>query len=103
MSAAIDRVLADAVARGDIPGVIAMATDGTDVTYQGAFGVRELGGDRPMQLDTVCWIHSMTKAITGVCLMQLVEQGRIGLDDDCGRLVPALASPRVLEGFDADG
>lgn len=80
-----------------------MATDGHDTLYQGAFGVRELGGTRPMQTDTVCWIHSMTKAITGACVMQLVEQGRIGLDDECGRFVPALANPRVLEGFDAEG
>lgn len=103
MKAAIDQIFRDAVARGDVPGVIAMATDGRDTLYEGAFGVRELGGERPMQTDTVCWIHSMTKAITGACIMQLVEQGRLGLDDDCGRLVPALARPRVLEGFDADG
>ena len=103
MSATIDRILGEAVARGDVPGVIAMATDGRDTLYEGAFGVRELGGDRPMQLDTVCWMHSMTKAITAVCIMQLVERARIGLDDDCGRWVSALARPRVLEGFDADG
>jgi len=103
MKAAIDQIFRDAVARGDVPGVIAMATDGRDTLYEGAFGVRELGGERPMRTDTVCWIHSMTKAITGACIMQLVEQGRLGLDDDCGRLVPALARPRVLEGFDADG
>ena len=99
----IDRILGDAVARGDVPGVIAAATDGRDTLYEGAFGERELGGGRPMRLDTVCWIHSMTKAITGACVMQLVEQGRVGLDDDCGRLVPALANPKVLEGFAADG
>ncbi len=103
MTTAIDRILGAAVERGHVPGVIAMATDGRDTIYEGAFGVRELGGSRPMQIDTVCWIHSMTKAITGACLMQLVEQGRIGLDDDCGRWVPALAEPKVLEGFDANG
>ncbi|MEZ5816244.1 MAG: serine hydrolase domain-containing protein [Hyphomicrobiaceae bacterium] len=100
---AIDTLLRSATDRGDPPGVIAMATDGKDTLYEGAFGVRDLGGTRPMRLDTVCWIHSMTKAITGACLMQLVEQGRIGLDDDCGRLVSALAAPKVLEGFDAAG
>jgi CubicO group peptidase (beta-lactamase class C family) len=99
----LDSLLSSATDRGDVPGVIAMATDGRDTIYEGAFGVRELGGSRPMQMNTVCWIHSMTKAITGACVMQLVEQGRIGLDDDCGRLVPALANPRVLEGFDAAG
>jgi len=99
----IDALLKAATERGDVPGVIAMATDGVDTIYEGAFGMRELGGTRPMQVDTVCWIHSMTKAISGACLMQLVEQGRIGLDDDCGRWVPALAEPKVLEGFDGAG
>jgi CubicO group peptidase (beta-lactamase class C family) len=99
----IDALLKGATDRGDVPGVIAVATDGTDTIYEGAFGVRELGGTRPMEVDTVCWIHSMTKAISGACLMQLVEQGRIGLDDDCGRWAAALAAPKVLEGFDADG
>src|SRR5262245_19378995 len=103
MSGAIDRILQQAAERGDVPGVIAMATDGKGAIYEGAFGVRELGGARPMQLDTVCWIHSMTKAITGACVMQIVEQGRVGLDDDCGRWVRALAEPKVLEGFDAGG
>ncbi len=99
----IDTLLKSATERGDVPGVIAMATDAKGTIYEGAFGVRELGGSRPMQVDTVCWIHSMTKAITGACIMQLVEQGRIGLDDDCGRLAPALANPKLLEGFDAEG
>jgi CubicO group peptidase (beta-lactamase class C family) len=103
MSVVIDRILRQATDRGDVPGIIAMATDGKGPIYEGAFGVRESGGTRPMQLDTVCWIHSMTKAITGACVMQLVEQGRIGLDDDCGRWVRALAAPKVLEGFDAGG
>ena len=44
---AIDKVLADAVARGDIPGVVAMATDRRGIMYQGAFGVAEVGSGRP--------------------------------------------------------
>jgi len=44
----------------------------------------------------------MTKAVTGAACMQLVEQGKLGLDDDTGKLVPALAAPRVLEGFDSN-
>jgi CubicO group peptidase (beta-lactamase class C family) len=100
---AIDTLLTSATDRGDVPGVIAMVTDSRGTLYEGAFGVREVGGKRPMRIDTVCWIHSMTKAITGACIMQLVEQGRVGLDDNCGRWVPALANPKVLEGFDAAG
>ena len=99
----IDAALSSAVDRGDVPGVVAMATDGRDTTYEGAFGNRVLGGSTAMTSETVFWIASMTKAITGTAVMQLVEQGRIGLDDEVGRLVPALANPRVLDGFDASG
>jgi CubicO group peptidase (beta-lactamase class C family) len=56
-----------------------------------------------MTMDTVFWIHSMTKAITGTACMQLVEQGRLDLDAPAADVMPALAAPRVLEGFDAQG
>ncbi len=56
-----------------------------------------------MTLDTVFWIASMTKAITSVAAMQLVEQGRIGLDQPLDSVVPKLANPQVMDGFDADG
>ena len=98
-----DDLLSSAVERGEVAGVVAMATDGRDVIYEGAFGTRQLGDATAMRKDTVFWIASMTKAITGACLMQLVEQGRIGLDDDVGRWVQALAKPRVLTSFDANG
>ncbi|MBV9785011.1 MAG: beta-lactamase family protein [Acidisphaera sp.] len=101
--AAIDGVLRRATDTGAVPGVVAMATDGTDTIYRGAFGERSLGGGTAMTADTVFWIASMTKALTGAACMQLVEQGRVGLDNDTGPLVPALAAPRVLEKFDAAG
>jgi CubicO group peptidase (beta-lactamase class C family) len=56
-----------------------------------------------MTLDTVCWIASMTKAVTSVCAMQLVEQGRLSLDAPLVEVLPQLADVRVLEGFDAHG
>ena len=99
----VDTVLRRAVEAGEVPGVVAMSANVNGVTYEGAFGQRVLGGGPPMTTDTVFWIHSMTKAITGACVMQLVEQGKIGLDDDVGKWVPALAKPRVHEGFHADG
>jgi CubicO group peptidase (beta-lactamase class C family) len=56
-----------------------------------------------MTLDSVFWIASMTKAITTAGAMQLVEQGKLALDEPIGKLLPDLASPQVLEGFDAKG
>ncbi len=99
----IDAALRRATDAGAVPGVAAMATAGRDTIYEGGFGERSLGGGVAMGTDTVFWIASMTKAITAACCMQLVEQGRLDLDDDLGRLVPALAATRVLEGFDAAG
>jgi methyl acetate hydrolase len=98
----VDSLLAGAVASGDVPGVVAMATEGTSLLYQGAFGQRVLGGPQ-MTLDTVVWIASMTKAITGAGAMQLVEQGKLDLDAPASRWVPELASVQVLEGFDTSG
>jgi methyl acetate hydrolase len=56
-----------------------------------------------MTADSVFWIASMTKAVTSAGAMQLVEQGKLSLDTPIGKLLPDLASPQVLEGFDAKG
>jgi CubicO group peptidase (beta-lactamase class C family) len=101
--AQIDRALQQKADTGKIPGVVAVATTGTDVIYQGAFGKRDLGKTVRMTEDSVFWIASMTKAITTAGAMQLVEQGRLSLDEPIGRVLPDLASPHVLDGFDASG
>ena len=56
-----------------------------------------------MTLDTVFWIASMTKAVTTVAAMQMVEQGALRLDAPIADVLPELASPQVLDGFAADG
>ncbi len=101
--AQIDQTLRQACEAKDIPGVVAMAATGKDVIYQNAFGKRDLSKDDAMTLDSVFWIASMTKAITSAAAMQLVEQGKLALDEPVGKLLPDLADPRVLEGFDANG
>lgn len=101
--AVIDRVLADAVASGAVPGVVAAAATGAGPAYGGAFGKRALGGSAAMTGDTVFRIASMTKAITGVAAMQMVELGKLALDQPAGEILPFLAEPKVLDGFDAGG
>ena len=103
MRAAIDTLLQTAVDRGDVPGVVAMATDGERSLFEGAAGVRQLGGTAAMTLDSIFWIASLTKAVTSVAAMQLVEQGRVGLDQPLGTVVPKLADLQVLDGFGEDG
>jgi methyl acetate hydrolase len=100
----IDRLLSDAVISGSVPGVVALAADRGGTCYQGAFGRRSpLADGTPMTLDTVFRIASMTKAVTGVAAMQCFERGQLSLDQPAGEIMPELADPRVLDGFDGDG
>jgi methyl acetate hydrolase len=101
--AEIDQLLRRKCDAGEIPGVVAMAANSQETIYQGAFGKRDLSKSDAMTADSVFWIASMTKAITAAAAMQLVEQGRLALDAPIGKLLPDLASPQVLEGFDARG
>lgn len=101
--AQIDQALQQACDAKTIPGAVAMAATGKEVIYQGAFGKRDLSKDDAMTQDSVFWIASMTKAITTAGAMQLVEQGKLSLDEPIGKVLPDLASPQVLEGFDASG
>jgi methyl acetate hydrolase len=99
----VDRVLREAVERGDVPGIVAMAATRDGPVYEGAFGRRALPDGAPMTADTVFWIASMTKAITSTAAMQLVEAGRLALDRPVADVLPELAAPLVLEGFDMAG
>jgi len=99
----IDRVLRGAVEAREVPGVVALAASDRGMIFEGAFGVRDLDAGGAMGLDTVFRIASMTKAITSVAAMQLVEQGRLGLNDPVPTIDPALNAPLVLDGFDAAG
>jgi len=103
VASSVDQILEQAVQAGDAAGIVAMAADANGVIYEGAFGKRAVGGDADMSLDTVVWIASMTKAITSVAAMQLVEQGKIDLDEPLHNKVNDIAEIQVLEGFDAEG
>jgi CubicO group peptidase (beta-lactamase class C family) len=101
--AQIDQILRQKSDALEIPGVVAVAATGKEVIYQGAFGKRDLSKPDNMTTDSVFWIASMTKAVTTAAAMQLVEQGKLSLEAPIGKLLPDLAAPQVLEGFDAKG
>ncbi len=100
-SVALDTSLREAVEREDVPGVVALVTDRERVLYQSAFGVADVATGRPLTADALFRIASMTKPIASVALMQLVEQGRVGLDDPAEKYLPELAGLQVFESFDA--
>ena len=99
--AALDASLRGAVERKDVPGVVALVTDRERVLYQGNFGVADVSTGRALTPDAMFRIASMTKPITSVALMQLVEQGKIALDDPASKYLPELADLKLIESFDA--
>ncbi|CAB4655220.1 unannotated protein [freshwater metagenome] len=86
-----------------VPGVVAMVTDRKGNIYEGAAGVRDLSTNAPMTTDSVFAIFSTTKAITGTCVLQCVEEGLLDLDAPAKNYAPALGKLQVLDGFDDAG
>lgn len=102
LASRIAAAITPALAAGGIPGAVAMVGNRAGVLAELAVGTKGPDGP-PLTTDTLFQIASMTKAMTSVAAMQLVEQGKLDLDSDIGALLPALADPQVLEGFDETG
>ncbi|MCC6926736.1 serine hydrolase domain-containing protein [Novosphingobium sp.] len=92
-----------AFAEARLPCAVGMIVDADGVRFSQALGVTDVDSQSPVSLDTPFQIASMTKALVSVAAMQLVEQGRLGLDSPIGEVLPDLADPQVLTGFDAQG
>jgi len=86
---------------GYLGGVSLVARNGRLVDWQ-AYGHRDLARREPMRPDAIFRIYSMTKTVTSVAVMMLVEEGRITLDDPLSRYLPGFDSPQVLAGGSAD-
>ena len=98
----IDDVLRSAVDDGQVPGVVGLIVTRDGVVYERAFGMQDVGAGRRMETDAIFNIASMTKAITSVAVMQLVDDGLVALDDPAAQHVPVLGSANVLTGFDTE-
>jgi methyl acetate hydrolase len=98
---ALSQYLAAAVARGDVPGVVGLVVSPDGVLYEGAFGKRDVAHNTAMSQDTIFRIASMTKPITSVAVMMLVDAGALRLDDPVANYLPGYESPGVIARFDA--
>ena len=97
----LDDTLRAGLKRRGIPTVVAMAATAEKTLYAGAFGKRDASSGTDVTAASIFRIASMTKAITTVSALQLVEQGRLKLDDPVARYLPALEKLQVFQGFDA--
>ena len=92
-------VLAGVVQRGDVAGLVALTARGNE-THLEIHGVQDLAAPAPMTRETIFRIASITKLITAVAAMTLVEEARIRLDDSIESWLPELANRQVLRSLD---
>jgi len=97
--ARLHEVMAGYVERGEVPGLVALVCRRGEA-YVEALGMKALGSSDPVQRDTIFRIASMTKPITAVAAMILVEECKLRLDDPVDQLLPELADRQVLKRLD---
>ncbi len=83
------------IAQGKIPGAVLVIRQHGKPVYTGLFGVRDVATRLPMSLDTIFRISSMTKPITSVAAMMLIDRGELKLDDPVAKYIPSFANTKV--------
>ncbi|MFJ8079612.1 serine hydrolase domain-containing protein [Streptomyces sp. NPDC096205] len=91
----LDRHFAHEVDEGRLPGFLVAVARGGRVAHLTTYGKRDIAAGLPVEADTLWRIYSMTKPVTAVAALMLVEEGGLSLDDPVARHLPAFADPRV--------
>ena len=92
--------LRDVVARGEVPGVVAMVVGRDRILFEGAFGKRDVARNADMTADTLFRIASMTKPLTTTAILMLVDEGRLTVDEPVSKYLPRFKTSQVLDGVD---
>jgi len=101
---AISAVLKTAIDRGDVPGVAVAVVNQDGQLYNEGFGKSRTLTNTPMAKDTIFNMASMTKPVTSVAIMILVDEGKLKLDDEVATYLPKWKNPLVISKFnEADG
>lgn len=98
----IARILEEHVAVGHTPGVVSSVATQDGVVFEGAAGMRALGGDQPMTMDTVFRAFSMTKAVGAAAAAKAIEDGLLELETPVEDVLPEWKEIKILKGFDGD-
>ncbi|MGW2423451.1 serine hydrolase domain-containing protein [Streptomyces sp. NPDC001709] len=94
----LDQRIAHYVDEGRLPGFLVAVSRGGRVAHLTTHGRRDVAAGLPVEADTLWRIYSMTKPVTAVAVLLLVEEGRLSLDDPLERHLPEFANPRVYDG-----
>src|SRR5205085_734314 len=100
---ALAAFLRESVAHGDAPAVAAIVVSADRVLFLDSEGKRDVAKNIPMTPDTIFRMASMTKPVTSLAAMMLIEHGKLRLDDPVATYLPEFAKRQVLTTFNADG
>ena len=100
--ARLDRFMRTTIDSGDYLGAVTLiARNGRIVDWR-TYGHRDLARKSSMTRDSIFRIYSMTKTVTSVAVLMLMEEGKLGLDDPMAKYLPEFASTQVFSGGTAD-
>jgi CubicO group peptidase (beta-lactamase class C family) len=97
--ARIDAMCNQAIAEGQVPGIVALVARHGKIVYHKAFGMADNANGRVMKRDDIFRIASQSKAVTATAVMMLWEEGRFQLDDPISKYIPEFKNPKVLKTF----
>lgn len=98
----LDAYLELALRAHELPGLVALVTNDRHIIYEGAFGKMDVGNDTAMEADAIFRIASMTKPITSLGIMMLVEDGVLNLEDRVSGYLDSMANREVFTSFNFD-
>jgi CubicO group peptidase (beta-lactamase class C family) len=97
--ARIDQMCAEAIQKGDLPGIVSLVARNGKIVHWKAYGMADAQAGRAMKRDDIFRIASQTKAITSTAVMMLWEEGKFRLDDPISKFIPEFKNPQVLKSF----
>lgn len=97
--ARIDSMCLQALAKDEVPGMVALVARHNKIVYYKAFGMADDSLGRVLKRDDIFRIASQTKAVTATAVMMLWEEGKFDLDDPISKFIPEFKNPRVLKTF----
>lgn len=101
--ARIDAMCQEAIAKGQVPGLVALVARNGKIVFHKAYGFADVGAKRTMKRDDIFRIASQTKAITSTAVMMLWEEGKFRMDDPISKYIPEFENAQILDTLFEDG
>jgi CubicO group peptidase (beta-lactamase class C family) len=101
--ARIDAMCQEAIAKGQVPGLVALVARNGKIVFHKAYGFADVGAKRTMKRGDIFRIASQTKAITSTAVMMLWEEGKFRMDDPISKYIPEFEKAQILDTLFEDG